>query len=268
MRKHQYIFIILVLVSCVSPSKKFANKALEYGFDNLEMSSDIFEHRIYYNQFVLDNIDALRLHVYLDGDGTPWIRNKWIAKDPTARNPLILRLMNLDKTPSILLGRPCYYGVNQDFNCENKYWTSHRYSSEVVGSMAYILNDWLAKHKYKELVFIGFSGGGTLAVLMANKINITTKVVTVAANLDISAWSDFHGYKTLKSSLNPIEEAVLNTNIQQFHFAGKEDKVVPAFIIKKYAKHQKNSMYFEISAKNHVCCWEKEWPKILDIIGK
>ena len=257
-----------MLVSCASPSKKFANKALEYGFDCLEMRSDIFEHRIYFNQYILNKVDVPRLHVYLDGDGTPFIRNKWIAKDPTARNPLILRLMNLDKTPSILLGRPCYYGRNQDFNCENKYWTTHRYSSEVVDSMVYVLNTWLAKHKYKELAFIGFSGGGTLAVLMANKINITTKVVTVAANLDVTAWSEFHGYRALKNSLNPAKDTILNAGIQQFHFAGKNDKVVPAFIIKKYAQHQENSMYFEISGKNHVCCWEEEWPKILDIIGK
>ncbi|NOR81494.1 MAG: hypothetical protein GQ529_11795 [Methyloprofundus sp.] len=261
-------FLMMSLSSCMSPADKFANTALEYGFDSLEMSSDIFEHRIYFNQFVLRKTDAPKLHVYIDGDGTPWVRNKWVAKDPTARNPLILRLMNLDKTPSILLGRPCYYGLNQSFNCDGKYWTSHRYSSEVVSSMIYVLRAWLDKNKYKELTFIGFSGGGSLAVLMANDIDITTKVVTVAANLDVAAWSEFHGYRALANSLNPTKEVVLSAGIQQFHFAGKDDKVVPAFIIKKYAQSQNSARYFELSGKSHVCCWEMEWLKILDIIGQ
>lgn len=253
----------------MSPADKFASQALEYGFDSLEMSSDSFEHRIYFNQYVPHSIDSpTRLHVYLDGDGTPWLKNRWIAKDPTARNPLILRLMYLDKMPAILLGRPCYYGLNKGIHCENKYWTSHRYSSVVVNSMVSVLNSWLEKNNYKELVFIGFSGGGTLAVLMANKVNITTKVVTVAANLDVTAWSEFHGYRALDNSLNPAEEVVLNVGIQQFHFAGKEDKVVPAFIIKKYAQSQISARYIERSGKNHVCCWEEEWLKILDMIGK
>lgn len=265
--KVSIFLLVMALASCVSPSNKFARKALEYGFGSLEMDSDTFEHRIYFNQFVSDRVDLTTLHVYLDGDGTPWVKGKWIAEDPTARNSLILRLMHLDKTPSLLLGRPCYYGLNQGFNCENKYWASHRYSSEVVTSMAYVLNTWLEKNKYKELVFIGYSGGGVLAILMANKINITTKVVTIAANLDIRAWSEFHGYKTLKNSLNPAEEAVLHADIQQIHFAGRDDKVVPAFIIKKYAQSQKNARYFEVPGKGHVCCWEKEWSKILDIIN-
>ena len=258
----------MLLASCMSPADKFSRKALEYGFDSQEVSSDIFKHRVYFNQFVVDRGRSTALHVYLDGDGTPWLRNKWVAEDPTARNPLILRLMHLDKMPSILLGRPCYYGLNQSLNCDGKYWTSHRYSSEVVNSMIYVLRAWLEKNNYKELTFIGFSGGGSLAVLMANDIDITTKVVTVAANLDVAAWSEFHGYRALTNSLNPTKEVVLRAGIQQFHFAGKDDKVVPAFIIKKYAQSQNSARYFEVSGKSHVCCWEMEWPKILDIIDE
>ncbi|WP_428353164.1 hypothetical protein [Methyloprofundus sp.] len=266
MPKYRYFFIIVSLVSCVSPSNKFASKALQYGFDSMEINSDMFVHRIYFNQLVSVKTSSTTLHVYLDGDGTPWVRSKWIAKDPTARNSLILRLMHLDKTPSLLLGRPCYYGLNQGSNCENKYWASHRYSSEVVTSMAYVLNTWLEKNKYKELVFIGYSGGGVLAILMANKINITTKVVTIAANLDIRAWSEFHGYKTLKNSLNPAEEAVLYADIQQIHFAGGDDKVVPAFIIKKYAQSQKTQGILNFLEKGMCVAGKRNGQKYLILL--
>jgi hypothetical protein len=38
------------------------------------------------------------LHVYLDGDGTPWDGNT-AAVDPTPRNTLVLGLMRLDDRP-------------------------------------------------------------------------------------------------------------------------------------------------------------------------
>lgn len=260
----KYFFVIFfLLTSCVSPSIKFSREASIYGFSSLEINSDVFQHKIYLNQFVHDKPSLTTLHVYLDGDGTPWVKNRWIAKDPTARNPLVLRLMKLDKKPAILLGRPCYYGMNQSKPCKNKYWTSHRYSSTVVNSMTSVLKSWLEKNNYTNIVFIGFSGGGVLAVLMANKIKWTTKVVTISANLDVDAWSEFHGYKTLESSLNPVKESELNKDIQQFHFAGKEDKVVPAFIIKKYAEGQEKAFFYEMEGQGHVCCWEDIWEKIL-----
>ena len=36
------------------------------------------------------------LHVYIEGDGTPYVARHDFAADPTPRNPLMLRLMTLD----------------------------------------------------------------------------------------------------------------------------------------------------------------------------
>ena len=165
-----------------------------------------------------------------------------------------------------MLGRPCYYGLNHSPECHNKYWTSHRYSKEVVDSMASVLNTWLTRHQFNDVVLIGYSGGGSIAMLMADKIKNLMKVVTVSANLNVTAWSQFHGYSALKESLNPADEIKLDEQIEQFHFAGQNDDIVPAFIINEYADSQKNAKYYELAETDHSCCWEDEWPAILRII--
>ena len=263
MKKLSILIMFVSLLGCATPAQYFNRQALALGFNSFFVKTAQFQHQIYTTKNIKE---GGVLHVYLDGDGTPWIRNRWIADDPTARNPLILRLMSQDKQPSILLGRPCYYGLSQSFGCDNKYWTSHRYSKTVVQSMSHALNSWLEQYKFNEIVLIGYSGGGSLAILMADCIEKIKKVVTVAANLNVKTWSEYHGYATLNNSLDPSDVVRLNASIQQYHFAGKEDEVVPAFIIKQYADDQKNAQYFELAGKDHVCCWESEWKNILRFI--
>jgi hypothetical protein len=255
---------MLELTGCTTPAQNFNDVAEELGLNTEKLNSPLFQHIIYKNNVLVGDT----LHVYLDGDGTPWERNRWVSVDPSARNPLILRLMIQDTMPSILLGRPCYYGLNNSPGCESKYWTSHRYSKEIIHSMSLVLNTWLEKHKFSQIVLIGYSGGGSIAILMANKVKKTAKVVTLAANLDVTAWSEFHGYSTLKNSLNPSEEVKLKNKIMQFHFAGADDDIVPPFIIKAYADNQNNAKYYKFIGKDHTCCWEQEWSKILNIIKK
>ncbi|MGR9051879.1 MAG: alpha/beta fold hydrolase [Gammaproteobacteria bacterium] len=200
--------------------------------------------------------------MYLDGDGSPWSHRRWLNEDPTSRNPLILELMHLDPNPSLLLGRPCYHGLSKIPPCTYKYWTSQRYSEEVVASMTRALQIWLKKHTFNEIVLIGFSGGGTLAVLMAPRFDNVRTVVTVAANLDVEAWSRYHGYSPLTDSLNPAELPPLK-NIKQIHIAGLDDEVVPAEIIKAYANKQTDAAYWPFEGYSHKCCWAKAWKAIL-----
>jgi len=261
-KKLTIVFVVL-LSACATPSQRFQQKAQELGLISEQISSEIFQHKVY---FAKNLIEGGVLHVYLDGDGTPWERRRWIADDPTARNPLILRLMNQDGAASILLGRPCYYGLSHAVSCDSKYWTSHRYSKEVVDSMVTALNRWLAQHDFNELVIIGYSGGGVIAVLMADKIMNLSTVVTISANLDVAKWSEYHGYLPLKQSLNPADMIGINSNIKQIHFAGKEDEVVPSFIIKEYAEKQENVKFYGLAGKDHSCCWDEGWDDLLELI--
>lgn len=110
------------------------------------------------------------MHIYLDGDGTPWRTETRIADDPMSRNPLILEMMAKDPAAAVLLGRPCYNGLNMSPLCNESLWTSHRYASEVVASMNAAIQQWMSSKKINKIVLIGYSGGGILATLLASRL--------------------------------------------------------------------------------------------------
>ncbi|NOQ34633.1 MAG: hypothetical protein GQ569_01900 [Methylococcaceae bacterium] len=261
-----YFLFIALLQACATPAQHFSKTALEYGFSEGTLAGLTFQHKIYSNKRTSQTQNSV-LHVYLDGDGSPWKNAYRLSEDPTSRNPLILALMAQDNSPAIMLGRPCYHGFSLSTTCHPQLWTSARYSKQVVDSMATVLNEWLLLHSFKQIVLIGYSGGGTLAVLMANKIAAVTRVVTLAANLDVAAWSHHHGYSMLKDSLNPIKKAPLNSKIKQLHLSGGKDENVPAFVTKAYADKQKNTLFRVYDEFDHQCCWEQVWANILSEIN-
>jgi hypothetical protein len=253
---------ILLLTACATPSERFAQAADDFGFARYTVTSGQFNHFLSANSKLSASPNESELHVYLDGDGTPWERLRWIADDPTSRNPMILELMNEDEAAAIFLGRPCYHGFSQTPECHYKYWTSHRYSEAVVSSMAAALKQWLQNHPFNRIVLIGYSGGGTLAMLITRYLAEVDTVVTIAANLKVGAWSRFHGYDPLKDSLDP-ESMSFNSRIRQIHLAGLKDEIVPPHIIESFSNKQQNAKYISLAEFDHYCCWSQNWKKIL-----
>ena len=253
----------LTLTGCATPSERFAAEAARLGFTSQKITSARYPHRLFFNRKAQQSDRYPTLHVYLDGDGTPWEMKRFVAADPTARNPLILRLMALDPEPAILLGRPCYYGSSATRPCHYRLWTSHRYANSVVTSLASVLQQWLAGKQVGRLIFIGYSGGGTLAALLAGIVPNVDTLVTIAANLDIDAWSRRHGYSPLSASLNPMTADAIPSAIRQIHLAGLKDTNVPAEIIESFSKTQANSVYVPLIDQRHGCCWADIWPHIL-----
>jgi pimeloyl-ACP methyl ester carboxylesterase len=200
------------------------------------------------------------LHVYLDGDGVPWRRGR-PAKDPTPRDTLVLDLLLLDPSSSVYLGRPCYHGFANSPGCDAARWTGERYSDAVVSSMEAAAREILRRGRFKRVVWIGHSGGGTLAVLLAARFSETVAVVTVAGNLDIDAWADLHGYPRLDGSLNPAKRPPLPAGILQRHYVGDADEVVPKEIVLRGASDL--TAVTMIPSYSHRCCWTRIWPTIL-----
>ncbi len=210
-----------------------------------------------------------RLHVYIEGDGRPFQNRFLIAKDPSPQNPLMLSLMRQDKSSSFYLGRPCYFTKNMaamdDAQCTPKFWTSARYSEEVVNSMIAALRQHISTHPHHGISLIGHSGGGTLAVLMAARMPEVDQVVTLAGNLDIKAWADLHHYTPLKHSLNPADLNLIHA--RQLHFVGDKDDNIPPSLSKTWLKSMGQSMHL-IKDADHNCCWLMHWPDLLAQINQ
>lgn len=267
-----FILVSCTLLSsgCISPQELLDIQARDLGFQPLLLNGAGFRHVAYFKPGSSGKPgnsgkpgDTGPLYVYLDGDGTPWRNRHTVSIDPTPRRPLMLRLMAYDPRPGLYLGRPCYHGQHAAPGCSPLLWTARRYGPEVIDSLAAALTGFLADHPYRELVFIGHSGGGTLAMLLAERFERTRAVLTLAANLDLAAWTARHDYSPLVGSLDPARRAPLPPRIAQLHLTGADDDNVPAALIEPVARRQPCAEFRVLAGHDHFCCWESSWPRLL-----
>ena len=203
-------------------------------------------------------------HIYIEGDGRPWKRGRLQNTNPTSRQKLALSLMLIDAQDSVYLERPCY-GFNKapPSPCRPHWWTSARYSQEVVTALDSALDKIQQQYGKKPLVLIGHSGGGTLAMLVAQMREDIAGIVTVAGNIDPDAWTEHHGYLPLQDSLNPSQQSPLPPSIFRWHHAGSKDLNIPLAITQLATKEDAYAEIFETNS-DHNCCWLKQWPAVLE----
>jgi len=259
------IFTVLTvcLGACATPTSRIQEYAKSQDFQQSVVDTHGFAHLVF-----TGNLSNARnvLHVYLEGDGSPWKYRVVTMPDPTPRNTLMLRLMALDDSASAYVGRPCYNGHAGQDGCDSSLWTSGRYSQPVVHSMAAVINQLVDRHRFAEVKLIGHSGGGALAMLIARRVPATTHVITLAANLDIDAWTTHHGYSRLFTSLNPAKQPPLPARILQWHLLGGRDSSIPPAIVQRFVREQPNALGILVQNFSHSCCWESVWPDVVKAI--
>ena len=253
---------------CASPAGQLRSLAEQQGFAHRTVAAKGFDLTVFENVLVGgERVAGDVLHVYLEGDGTPWMRRVLIAPDPTPRRPLMLRLMALDTAPSVYVGRPCYNGTAADIGCDNALWTSARYSPEIADSMAVAVRSLLERHRFEAIRLFGHSGGGTLALLLAARLPQTLDVITVAGNLDPDTWTAHHRYTPLRDSLNPAHEPPLAENVAQWHLLGGRDTVVPPALARPFVLSRANAVGVLFPSFGHGCCWQRVWNGVLRAVG-
>lgn len=257
LRKLLSLFMLgSLLAACASPGEKFTAAARARNFDFETIKTQDFELAI----FRKAGSTSGNLHVYLDGDGSPWLDRRRVAHDPTSRQRLVLELMARDPATAILLGRPCYYLTTAA--CDAHLWTQARYGETVVNNMVEALKKEQIRHN-RQITLVGYSGGGTLAMLIAARLPAVRRVVTVAANLDVEAWTKHHGYSALDASLNPAKEPVLRANVRETHWFGGADTNVPFHLMEAVARRGPQATVRLVPEFDHHCCWSDIWPQPL-----
>ena len=253
----------LILSGCVgSPAATFDKKAKHLGFLKSTISTQLFELAVFVNRPISQIQSATKLHIYLGGDGTPWISSKHKSVDPTPRKQTALNLMAIDTNPAIYVGRPCYHAAKKSQNCNSKWWTSNRYSGEVIEALKIAILQ--LSNDQQKLTIIGFSGGGTLAMLVAPHLSNIARVITISSNLDIQHWTQRHAFTPLTGSINPAEEPNLPASILTLHLLGAADTNIDAKHIHKQFKNRNNTKVMIYPSYNHHCCWQEIWTDILD----
>jgi hypothetical protein len=252
---------ILGSMGCATSQSRANLLAEDAGFARRLVPGKDFEHIVYEHQ--PGAYPTPEFHIYIDGDGTPWVDGRYPAADPTPRRPIALEMMSEDPAPAIYLGRPCYFGLESSANCGVEFWTSRRYSPEVVASMLSVIRHYQQVYGAKKIVLIGYSGGGTLATLLARDLQQPVFLLTIAANLDTELWTELRGFLPLEGSLNPIHYRADTAHIPQLHLAGLQDKIVPVAVTESYTSGLDTQFSRYYPDFDHACCWLELWPEIL-----
>lgn len=280
------IALACLLSACATATERIERRAARMDLTPLQLEGGGFSLRAFYAQ---GTPPSAVLHVYLEGDGADWNKYKVydptiqctqespssctptrivyeIPKDPTPRRPLMLALMAQDKNDRLYLGRPCYLGLAATPPCTADLWSLSRYSATVLNAMAEGLEQFLADHSYQKIVWLGHSGGGTLAMLLATRFPQSIAVVTLAGNLNVSGWAKHHGYTPLNRSLDPAQQPPLPPHIVQHHYVGARDTVIPAELVAEVVAAQPGAHLDVLPEVGHQQGWHKHWPAILGFL--
>lgn len=204
------------------------------------------------------------LTIYIEGDGLAWIADDMLSDNPTPIDPIGLKMAVRDQKNSSIayLARPCQGVFNQDNVCKSDYWGNLRFSPIVIRSMNQGV-DYLKKYyQAKKIIFIGYSGGGTVAALLTAKRKDVVKLITVAAVLDIHEWVNQKSLTPLYGSLDPATFSQDLISTPQTHWIGGKDKIVPKEVAFAFADHfplRNKPRIIVIPNFDHVCCWSTDW---------
>jgi hypothetical protein len=224
------------------------------------------------NGFVLTSYSRMSkldqpINVYVEGDGLAWLSRHELSADPTPRMAIGLELASLDSAKNVVyLARPCQFNNFNQTPCDSAYWSNKRFSEKVINAMNYEVDSFVRKTHAQKVNLIGYSGGGTVAVLLAARRNDIASLITVAGNLDHAYVNEIHNVDLMPESLNAIDVANKISSIPQLHFVGRQDKVIPKEVALRFIGKQNHgncATLIDVEA-GHQDAWVKQWPLLLN----
>ncbi|MGI4861245.1 MAG: alpha/beta hydrolase [Janthinobacterium lividum] len=234
----------------------------EHGWRKLDLSAAPFTLTAFVPPTPADPVD--RLVIYFEGDGLAWLTPDEASEDPTPLHPVALQLAFADPSAAVAyLARPCQYrSLAGEPACVAAYWTGKRYAPEVVASMNQAVSQLKQRIHARQVVLVGFSGGGALAALVAARRDDVALLITVAANVDTAAWTRIERLQPLRGSLNPADDWARLMDIPQVLLVGTRDEVVPLAVARAYVSRfppDARPRVVVVPDFDHACCWSQGW---------
>lgn len=180
-----------------------------------------------------DTVAGKTLRVYIEGDGRAWITSSTVSDDPTPVESMMAKLAISDPSrAAVYMARPCQFTWSAQ--CAPRYWTGKRFSAAMVAAQSEALDILKSQYGIQQFELVGYSGGATIALLLAAKRDDVAQVQTIAGNLDPAAWTRIKHLSPLSGSLNPADFAERLATIPQRHLVGANDKVMPLQVSQQY----------------------------------
>jgi predicted alpha/beta hydrolase family esterase len=256
MQRPATVLLALFLAGCTTNAIRIERLATALG-----MSHSVVEAGSFRSLLFMRGVPAPQdapLAIFIEGDGVPWLGGREPSLDPTTGDPIALKLLGQTPAPTAYVTRPCYNDLGGP-RCTPERWTMERYSDEIVSSMTEAVRTAAQNAQARNVVLVGYSGGGVLAVLIAERLDNVAAVITVSANLDTDSWTKHHGYLPLTGSLNPTSSTAEH-RWPETHLYGARDANVPAATTEAYFKRFPGAKRQIVAMNDHVCCWVEQWP--------
>jgi len=207
------------------------------------------------------------LHVYIEGDGFAWKSRTQPSSDPTPRNPIGLMLAAADKHQNVLyLARPCqFFAPPLPASCGVNVWTNDRFSPSVINAMNDVLNRFVKQYPGVKLDLVGYSGGGNIAAILAERRTDVQSLRTVAGNLDVAYVNATHHVSAMPNAVSAIDRAFALRTMPQMHFSGDADKTVSPAVAQRFQRAVGGncSQVEVVSNMAHGSDWAAFWPQLL-----
>jgi len=267
--KYYTIILTIALLSsgCVS---KLSPKVRQYTADTVAQSGNLVQQKIATDDFLLttyqrfdSTADNKQMVVYIEGDGMAWISRDQLSSNPTPVQPIALKLASIDTNDNVLyIARPCQYLWPQKMNrCSSRYWSDKRGSEEVISSINQAISIVKQKQNISSIRLIGYSGGGGIAALIADRRADVNEFVSVSGNLNYKLFTQTHDLSPMNGSIDPITVANQIGSIPQIHYVGADDKIIPKQIALSFS--DKVKVISDVSHDN----WPDKWAQILRTIN-
>jgi len=117
-----------------------------------------------------------------------------------------------------------------------------------------------------QLALYGFSGGGGIAALLAQRRQDAIFLGTIAGNLDHRFWTTSLKLTPLHDSLNPMDAVRATAHIPQLHLSGGKDSVIPVVIADRWCAAlppESLCRRRHFPDMTHGGAWERVWPELL-----
>jgi len=267
--KYYTIILTIALLSsgCVS---KLSPKVRQYTADTVAQSGNLVQQKIATDDFLLttyqrfdSTADNKQMVVYIEGDGMAWISRDQLSSNPTPVQPIALKLASIDTNDNVLyIARPCQYLWPQKMNrCSSRYWSDKRGSEEVISSINQAISIVKQKQNISSIRLIGYSGGGGIAALIADRRADVSEFVSVSGNLNYKLFTQTHNLSPMNGSIDPITVANQIGSIPQIHYVGADDKIIPKQIALSFS--DKVKVINNVSHDN----WPDKWAQILKTVN-
>ncbi len=209
-------------------------------------------------------------NLYIEGDGSVFTSPEEWENNPTPKTPVALHLASKDRAENVIyLARPCQYtNTLSKEECSQSAWKENRFSAEIIESFKTAMDDISNRYDIKGFHLIGYSGGGTIATLLASNRKDVLSLRTIAGILDHETQSRLLEMPPLSGSLNPVNEASRLTKMPQYHFIGGQDKFVPPAILHSYLQAMPPTNCVQtmlVQEAGYDKGWVNKWPELLKL---